>query len=152
MSGNCSGITGAAGKEVEIKYSANNVVLQRSVGKFDIHAIRIQQEHAVSARCTVFEIDGVVPIKIGAIRSTKRIARPQCESGVGGGQVERVGVLPEAVNVSICRQSGLDTKVLRLEDDGMGCRGKENLGSGCTIYREREWRRSVVELDRGRTL
>jgi hypothetical protein len=66
--------------------------------------------------------------------------------------VERVGVLPEAVNVSICRQSGLDTKVLRLEDDGMGCRGKENLGSGCTIYREREWRRSVVELDRGRTL
>ena len=36
------GITGTASKEVEVKHSANNVVLQRPIGKFDIHAVRIE--------------------------------------------------------------------------------------------------------------
>lgn len=33
----------------------------------DVHAIRIEQKHAMRASCAVFEIYGMVPIEISAL-------------------------------------------------------------------------------------
>lgn len=87
----------------------------------------------MSSSGSMFEIDGMVPVKIRADRESERIARPKCECGVGCRKMERIGVLPQTVDIRIIRQAGLDSKILRLENERVRRRVEEHLFRGSAV-------------------
>lgn len=97
---------------------------------------------------SVLEVDGMVSVQVGVIRDTVSISTPEGTSIVVSGETERVSVFTQTVKVGVSREIGLDTKVLRLENDGVRTGSEEDLLIGVTDNREGERRGSVVELDR----
>lgn len=100
-------IRSAASQEIEVDNSSNEIVFEgcsRGVGSLVdlyIHAIGIEQEHAVRAGGTVLEVDGVVSIQIGSVGDTVSIPGPHGAGIVFGRQTETVGVFAETIEVGI---------------------------------------------------
>lgn len=114
-----------AGEEVKVEDTANDVVFEGAlallIAQFDIHAIRIKEEDAVGAGGAVLEVDGVVSVKVRTNGNTIRITRPH-GAGDTMGETEWLSVFAETVNVGVGWEGGLETKILRLEDERVGSR------------------------------
>ena len=74
----------------------------------------------------VLEIHWVVPVQVRPHGDAVRIARPEGECCVVGGETERVRVLAKAVDVGVVGKGGFYAEVLRLENEGVGGGGEED--------------------------
>lgn len=135
--------------EVEVQHAAQNIVLQElplAIINHDIHPIRIEDEHAVSAALTVVEVHRVVPIQVRPRWHTISIAIPDRARVVRRVQHEWVGALAQAVQARAVRQAGPEAHVLALEDEARDAGVEEHVaivtaafdgeGEGVLLVRE----------------
>ena len=125
------GIRSAASKEIEVDNSSDGIVFEGCSGSglvdLHIHAIGIEEEHAVRTGGTMLDVDGVASVQVGVIGDTVSIPGPESAGIVVGRQTETVGVFAEAIEVRTLGEVCLYADVLRLEDYGMALGGEENL-------------------------
>lgn len=94
----------------------------------------------------------MITIQVSPRWHTVRITVPQSASVVCSIEAERIGVLPQAVQVGILRQIGPQSQVLALEDNGRACCVEEHFTRALSHDGEGEWALHELEdkLGRGR--
>ena len=145
----------ASGEEVEVENATNDIILQRRsargvIGQLDVHAVGVEQQNAMGACGPMLVVDWVVSVEIGARRNAIGVSRPKSQRKVVRWEMERIGVLAKAIDMCIIWQLCLDTKILRLEDEGMRRGVEEYFFRRAPVDLERERRGRVIELDVGR--
>lgn len=86
----------------------------------------------------VVKVDRMIAIQIGELRDEIGISRPECARIVVSQQPEGISTLPQTVDIGRVRQARTQPEILRLKDQGMTGRVKENLAGGLAGHFERE--------------
>ena len=83
LAGHLDRVIGAAGQEIEVDHTSDDVVLERCGGSAGIlvnlyvHSVRVEKEDAMGTGGTMLEIDGVVSVQVRAIGDTIAILGPE---------------------------------------------------------------------------
>jgi hypothetical protein len=107
--------------EIEVNDTTKHVVLEVLLTvldvNLDIHAGAGKKEDTMgSALTTVFKVDRVSSIEVGASWNAVRVTVPESADVVGCVQTKTVRVLAQAVQVRVLREGSPEAKVLVLED------------------------------------
>ena len=141
---------GGSLEEPEVEDTAEGVVLEVlvfavSVVDFDVHAVGVEQEDAVSAGLALFDVDGVRSVKIRS-RRHRGVVVPHCAGVVRSVEAEGIEVLAEAVEIRVIGKLGAQAEVLRLKDECGGRCVKDNLTGIGAADGEEEGVQVVVEV------
>lgn len=139
-------------KEPKVKDAPQSIILEvltpiGSLVNHDIHAIRIQQKHAVRAPLPVLQVKRLRAIQVRPRRNTVAVLVPHGADVVCGVEAEGVGVLAQAVQVGVLGEFRPQPEVLRLEDEGGGGRVEEDFARVAAADLEGEWGGGVVEFE-----
>jgi hypothetical protein len=108
-------------KEVKVENSANGIVFQGGfvalIAELDVHAVGVQEEHAVCTSGAVFKIDWVHAVQVCTRWDAIGVPRPHSTGSILGRKAEGLCVFAQTIDVGIERKRRFDAKVLRLEDD-----------------------------------
>lgn len=105
----------ATSKKIEVKDTADDVVLQSCLIRvidFDVHPVRIEQEDTMGSCRAVLEVYWVVSIQICSGRYPISVARPESSGVVMSRQTECICVFTQTIDIGVCRQICLHSKIL----------------------------------------